>query len=57
MYVRVVEKCVEKALPIPMGNMDDVMYESSSAHYSPLLDIGLSNFSPSRSIFGYSHPL
>jgi hypothetical protein len=27
----------------------------SSAHYSPLLDIGLSNFSPSRSIFGYSH--
>jgi hypothetical protein len=29
---------------------------SSSAHYSPLLDMGLSNFSPSRSIFGYSHP-
>jgi hypothetical protein len=28
---------------------------SSSAHYSPLLDIGLSNFSPSRSIFGYLH--
>jgi hypothetical protein len=25
------------------------------AHYSPLLDIGLSNCSPSRSIFGYSH--
>jgi hypothetical protein len=23
---------------------------------SPLLDIGLSNFSPSRSIFGYTHP-
>jgi hypothetical protein len=29
---------------------------SSSAHHSPLLDISLSNFSPSRSIFGYSHP-
>jgi hypothetical protein len=29
---------------------------SSSAHYSPLLDVGLSNFLPSRSIFGYSHP-
>jgi hypothetical protein len=28
---------------------------SSSAHYSPLLGIGISNFSPSRSIFGYSH--
>jgi hypothetical protein len=28
---------------------------SSSAHYSPLLGIGLSNFSPTRSIFGYSH--
>jgi hypothetical protein len=29
---------------------------SSSAHYSPLLDIGLSSFSPSDSIFGKSHP-
>jgi hypothetical protein len=29
---------------------------SSSAHYRPLLDIGLSIFSPSRSIFGYSYP-
>jgi hypothetical protein len=29
---------------------------SSSAHYSPLLGIGLSNFWPSRSIFGYAHP-
>jgi hypothetical protein len=29
---------------------------SSSAYYSPLLDIGLSNLSPPRSIFGYSHP-
>jgi hypothetical protein len=29
---------------------------SSSAHYNPLLDIGVSNLSPSRSIFGYSHP-
>jgi hypothetical protein len=29
---------------------------SSSAHYIPLLNIGLSNFSPSRSIFDYSHP-
>jgi hypothetical protein len=28
---------------------------SSSAHHSPLLDIGLSNCSPSRWIFGYSH--
>jgi hypothetical protein len=28
----------------------------SSAHYSPLLNIGLSNLSPSRSILGYSHP-
>jgi hypothetical protein len=28
----------------------------SSTHYSPLLDIGLSNRLPSRSIFGYSHP-
>jgi hypothetical protein len=27
---------------------------SSSAHYSPLLHI--SNYSPSRSIFSYSHP-
>jgi hypothetical protein len=34
------------------------MYDSSSwsAHYSPPLDIDLSNFSPSRSILGYSHP-
>jgi hypothetical protein len=30
---------------------------SSSAHYNPLLDIGLSNCSPSRLIFGYSHPV
>jgi hypothetical protein len=29
---------------------------SSSAYYSPLLVIGLSNVSTSRSIFGYSHP-
>jgi hypothetical protein len=29
---------------------------SSSAYHSPLLDVGLSNASPSRSIFGYSHP-
>jgi hypothetical protein len=29
---------------------------SSSAHYSSLLDIRLFNFSPPRSIFGYSHP-
>jgi hypothetical protein len=29
---------------------------SSSAHYSALLGIGLSNFSPFRSISGYSHP-
>jgi hypothetical protein len=29
---------------------------SLSAYHSPLLDIGLSNVSPSRSIFGYSHP-
>jgi hypothetical protein len=29
---------------------------SSSAYHSPLLDIGLSNNPPSRSIFGYSHP-
>jgi hypothetical protein len=29
---------------------------SSSAHYSPLMEIALSNFSSSRSIFGYSHP-
>jgi hypothetical protein len=29
---------------------------SASAYYSPLLDIGLSNVSPSRSIFGYSYP-
>jgi hypothetical protein len=28
----------------------------SSALNSPLLDIGISNLSPSRSIFGYSHP-
>jgi hypothetical protein len=27
---------------------------SLSAHFSPLLEIGLSNFSPSPSIFGYS---
>jgi hypothetical protein len=32
------------------------MHHPSSAHYSPLLDIGLCNFSPSRSIFSYSHP-
>jgi hypothetical protein len=31
-------------------------WSSSSAHHSPLLDIGLSNFSPYRSIFDYSHP-
>jgi hypothetical protein len=30
-----------------------IVSSSSSAHYSPLLDIGLSNCSPSRSIFGY----
>jgi hypothetical protein len=30
--------------------------EVLSAHYSPLLGIGLSNFLPSRSIFGYSLP-
>jgi hypothetical protein len=30
---------------------------SASAHYSPLLDIGLSNLSPSCSILGYSHPI
>jgi hypothetical protein len=29
---------------------------SSLAHFSPLLDIGLSKFLPSRSIFGYSDP-
>jgi hypothetical protein len=29
---------------------------SASAHHSPLLDMGLSYFSPSRSIFGYSYP-
>jgi hypothetical protein len=29
---------------------------SSSVYHSPLLDIGLSNISPSRLIFGYSHP-
>jgi hypothetical protein len=29
---------------------------SSSAYHSPLLDIGLSNIPPSRSIFGYLHP-
>jgi hypothetical protein len=28
----------------------------SSSAYSPLLDISLSNVSPSRSTFGYSHP-
>jgi hypothetical protein len=33
-----------------------VILDFSSAHYSPLLDIGISNFSPSRSIFGYVHP-
>jgi hypothetical protein len=30
--------------------------QSSPVHYSSLLDIDLSNFSPSRSIFGYLHP-
>jgi hypothetical protein len=29
---------------------------SPSAHYNTLLDMGLSNCSPPRSIFGYSHP-
>jgi hypothetical protein len=29
---------------------------SSTVYHSPLLDIGLSNISPSRWIFGYSHP-
>jgi hypothetical protein len=33
-----------------------IVSSSLSAYYSPLLDIGLSNLSPSRSIFGYSHP-
>jgi hypothetical protein len=31
-------------------------HTSSSARYSPLLDIGFSYFLPFRSIFGYSHP-
>jgi hypothetical protein len=29
---------------------------SSSTYYIPVLDMGLSNLSPSRSICGYSHP-
>jgi hypothetical protein len=46
---------------LPRREWSVVMYvymlsSSSSAHYSPLLDIGLSNLSPSRSILGYSHP-
>jgi hypothetical protein len=41
------------SVPDPTGN---ITTSSSSAHYSPLLDIFLSNVSPSRSIFGYSHP-
>jgi hypothetical protein len=32
------------------------LQSSSSAYYSPLLDIGLSNLSPCHSIFDYSHP-
>jgi hypothetical protein len=39
---------------VPIFELDSS--SSSSAHDSPLLDIGLSNFSPSRSILGYSHP-
>jgi hypothetical protein len=34
----------------------DTSSSSSSAQYSPLLDIDFSKFSPSRSTFGYSHP-
>jgi hypothetical protein len=37
-------------------NFSLLIYDSLTAHYSPLLDIGLPNFSTSRSIFGYSHP-
>jgi hypothetical protein len=33
-----------------------MLSSSSSAYHSPLLDIGLANVSPSRSIFDYSHP-
>jgi hypothetical protein len=35
----------------------NISSSSSSAHYSPLLDIGLSNFLPSRSILDYSQPV
>jgi hypothetical protein len=42
----------------PEGVDIDILdiHHSSSAHHSPLLDIGHSNFSPFRSILGYSHP-
>jgi hypothetical protein len=36
-------------------NCNNFLEKTSSAHHSPLLDIDLSNCSPSRSIFGYSH--
>jgi hypothetical protein len=38
-------------------NHHKISSSSSLAYYSPLLDIGLSNLSPSRSNFGYSHPV
>jgi hypothetical protein len=48
--------------PSPSDNCSSLVCElliissSSSAHRSTLLDIDLSTCSPSRSIFGYSHP-
>jgi hypothetical protein len=48
---------IERPTSGQMGEYSDhCAKSSSSAYYSPLLDIGLSNVSPSRSIFGYSHP-
>jgi hypothetical protein len=42
---------------LPQKRFDfDIGSSSLSAHYSPLLDIGLSNLAPSHSISGYSHP-
>jgi hypothetical protein len=55
-------KCRKKKtlsdLTRPLHVVDELLKKcsSSSPHYSPLLDIGLSDCSPCRSIFSYSHP-
>jgi hypothetical protein len=42
--------------PVRRPHFTKITSSSSSAHYSPLLDIGLSNCFPSHWIFDFSHP-